>query len=99
MITVTEIARKKVIEFIEKSGQPMKGLRVIAEAKSPLNVNYRLALIGEEQTQPDDTVVKLEGFNVYIDPKSADYLQEATLDFVDNFMSNGFKIDAPKKLP
>lgn len=99
MITVTEIAQKKIVEFIEKSGQPMKGLRVIADARSPLNVNYRLALIGEDQVQSDDAVVELEGFNVYIDPQSASYLEEATLDFVDNVMSSGFKIDAPKKLP
>jgi len=99
MITVTDIAQKKIVEFIEKSGQPMKGLRIIAEARSPLNVNYRLALIGEDQVRPDDTVVELEGFNVYVDPQSAVYLEEATLDFVDNFLSSGFKIEAPKKFP
>jgi Fe/S biogenesis protein NfuA len=99
MITVTEVAREKVIELMQKTGKPIKGLRVIAEAKSPLKVEHRLLFIIEGQEQPEDIIVPVEGFDIYIDPQSAQYLENATLDYVDNIMSSGFKIDAPKKLP
>ncbi|HWP46324.1 MAG TPA: NifU family protein [Candidatus Limnocylindrales bacterium] len=99
MITVTEVAREKVLELMQKTGKPIKGLRVIAEAKSPLKVEHRLLFIVEGQEQPEDIVVPVEGFDIYIDPQSAQYLENATLDYVDNIMSSGFKIDAPKKLP
>jgi Fe/S biogenesis protein NfuA len=99
MITVTEVARKKVIELMQKTGKPIKGLRVIAEAKSPLKVEHRLLFIIEGQEQPEDIIVPVEGFDIYIDPQSAQHLENATLDYIDNIMSSGFKIDAPKKLP
>lgn len=99
MITVTEVARKKVIELMQKTGKPIKGLRVIAEAKSPLKVEHRLLFIVEGQEQPEDIIVPVEGFDIYIDPQSAQHLENATLDYIDNIMSSGFKIDAPKKLP
>jgi Fe/S biogenesis protein NfuA len=84
---------------MQKTGKPIKGLRVIAEAKSPLKVEHRLLFIIEGQEQPEDIIVPVEGFDIYIDPQSAQYLENATLDYVDNIMSSGFKIDAPKKLP
>ncbi len=99
MITVTEVAREKVIELMQKTGKPIKGLRVIAEARSPLKVEHRLLFIVEGQEQPEDIIVPVEGFDIYIDPQSAQYLENATLDYVDNIMSSGFKIDVPKKLP
>ncbi len=100
MLSITENAQKKVVELMQGAGKPVKGLRVRAESKSPLKVNYQLAFILDGQQEPDDTVLDFDGFSAYIDPKSLTHVEDATVDFVDNGLSgSGFKIDAPRKLP
>jgi Fe/S biogenesis protein NfuA len=99
MVTITEAATKKIVQLIADTGKPVKGLRIKAEAQSPLKVNYQLAFILDGQEEQVDTVVNFEGFDLYIDPDSLQHLEEATVDYVEEDMASGFKIDAPKKLP
>ncbi|MBI2951831.1 NifU family protein [bacterium] len=99
MITITESAQKKIVELKGNTGKPIRGLRVRAEARSPLKVNYQLAFILDGQEEPGDTVVNFEGFVVHIDPKSLEHVEDATVDYVDGLAGSGFKIDAPRKLP
>jgi Fe/S biogenesis protein NfuA len=99
MMKITEAAQKKVVELKENTGKPIKGLRVRAEAKSPLKVNFQMAFILDGQDEPGDTVVNFEGFDVFIDPSSLPHAEDATIDYVDGLTGSGFKIDAPRKLP
>ena len=99
MITITEAARKKIVELKENTGKPIKGLRIRAEARSPLKVNYQMAFILDGQDEPGDTVVNFEVFDVVIDPDSLPHAEDATIDYVDGLTGSGFKIDAPRKLP
>lgn len=99
MITFTDAAQKKVVQLIADTGKPVKGLRIKAEARSPLKVNYQLSFILEGQDQPDDTAVRLEGFEAFIDPGSLPHLEEATVDYIEEAMASGFRINAPTKLP
>ncbi len=99
MVTITEAATKKIVQLIADTGKPVKGLRIKADAQSPLKVNYQLAFILDGQEEQEDTVVNFEGFDLLIDPESLQHLEEATVDYVEEDMASGFKIDAPKKLP
>ncbi len=99
MITVTEVAEKEVVKMMEAQQTPIKGVRVKAEVVSPLQANFRLAFVAEGQEEDEDEVISCEGFNIYVDPESAPYVQDITLDFVDSLMGRGFKIDNPNKVP
>ncbi|MSS73548.1 MAG: iron-sulfur cluster assembly accessory protein [Candidatus Latescibacteria bacterium] len=99
MITITEAARKKIVELKENTGKSIRGLRIRAEARSPLKVNYQMAFILDGQDEPGDTVVNFEGVDVFIDPNSLPHAEDATIDYVDGLTGSGFKIDAPRKLP
>lgn len=100
MLSITENAQKKIAELMQGTGKPVRGLRVRAEARSPLKVNYQLAFILDGQQEPDDTVLNFGDFSAFIDPKSLPHVEDATVDFVDNGLSgSGFKIEAPRKLP
>lgn len=99
MLTITDLARTKIVELIDKSPNPVKGLRIGATSVSPLKVDYRMAFIAQGQENDDDTVIPYDGFDVYVDPDSGDNVQEATVDYVEGLMGSGFKIERPRDLP
>ena len=99
MITVTEAAQEEIAKLMESQETPIKGVQVKAEAISPLRANYRLAFVAEGPENPDDDVIPFNGFNLYVDSESANYVQDITLDFVDGLMGRGFKIENPHKVP
>ena len=99
MLTITEVALKKINELIEQSESSVKGLRIGAQAVSPLKVDFKMAFIAEGQETPEDTVVKYNGFEVYVDPESLSHVEDAHLDFIDGLMGSGFKIERENKLP
>ena len=99
MITITEAAEKKIAELVEKSENPIKGLRIGARSESPLKVDYKLAFVSEEQIEDQDERVTFKGFDVFMDQDSLGLLEEATVDYVDGLMGSGFKIESPRKLP
>lgn len=99
MVTVTEVAQKEIVGMMEAQNTPIKGVRVKAEAISPLQANFRLSFVAEEQEEDGDEIIPFEGFNIYVDAESAPYAQDIVLDFVDSLMGRGFKIDNPNKIP
>jgi len=99
MITVTEAAQKEIRNLMDSQEAAVKGVRVKAEAISPLRANFRLAFVTEGQEKDDDQAQPFEGFNVYVDSDSVDYVQDITIDFVDGLMGRGFKIENPHKVP
>ena len=98
-ITVTDVAQTEITRLIYEQDQGIAGVRIAAEATSPLQANYRLAFVAEGQDTDRDTAIPFDGFNIYIDEDSAPYAQDITLDFVDGLMGRGFKIDNPHKVP
>ena len=99
MVNVTEAAQDEILRLMKDQEEPVKGVRVKAEALSPLQANYRLSFVLEGQESEDDTVDSFEGFSVYVDPESVNYVQDVTIDFVDSVMGQGFKIENPNRIP
>ena len=91
MISFTELASERVNRFLEQqSGQGVSALR-IAGTKS----DQKLWLVKPDDRRDDDTVINLEGFDVYLDPLSAKQLAGASVDFVDDVMQSGFRVFWP----
>jgi Fe/S biogenesis protein NfuA len=99
MLTITDGAREKIVELIGKSPNPVQGLRVGAKSVSPLKVDYRMAFISGGQEDDVDQVIPFEGFDVYVDPESQAYVNEAVVDHVEGLTGSGFKIERPRSLP
>ncbi len=99
MITVTDAAREEIVKLKEKQEQPVKGVRIKAEASSPLQANFRLRFVAEDQEEATDVITEFEGFNIYVDPDSLSYVEEITVDFVESLAGRGFKIESPNKVP
>jgi len=99
MLQITESAEQKIASLIEQNDQPIAGLRVAAQARSPFKVDYRLAFMAQEQVKDEFTRQPFDSFDVYMDADSAPLLEEATIDYVEGVMGSGFKIDTPNKVP
>ena len=91
---VTDLAIEKLRDVMVEQGESESSLRVIAMPADHGGVQYMLTM--EKETQPDDTVFSLEGVNFLMDSDSAPFLEEATIDYVENFGGQvGFVINNP----
>ncbi len=91
MLTFTEIAKERVHHFIEaQRSQGVGALRIAGN-----RAEQRLWLVKGEDKRPDDQVISVDGFDVYLDPLSAGNLEGATVDFVEGVMQSGFRVYYP----
>ena len=92
-LTVTEGAKEKIQSVIEDQGMEVDGLRISINGRSASAFEYGLGL--EFEPNPEDVVVDCGEFKVFMDPESAENLKGATIDYVEDLNSSGFKIDNP----
>lgn len=94
-VTVTPTAAVEVKRFMEQEGvsEAQGGLRVSVQPGGCSGFRYGLLI--EEQKADDDLVVPQEGFNVFIDPFSAQYLDGVTIDYVSSMQGSGFTFNNP----
>ena len=91
---VTTLAIEKLKEVLEEQGEQSGSLRVIAMPAETGGLQYMLTMENESQT--DDTVMTKEGVRFLMDSDSAPFLDEATIDYVENFGGQvGFVINNP----
>ena len=93
LLTVTEAAKAKIQSVIEDQGMEVEGLRVSINGRSASTFEYGLGL--EVEPNPDDVVIDCGDFKVLVDPESAENLKGATIDYVEDLNSSGFKVDNP----
>ena len=98
MLTLPEAAEKKLTELVTQSEKSIKGLRIGARTDAAMQVDYKLAFISGEQVADEDQIASFEGFEVFMDPESAELLTEAKVDYVDGLIGSGFKIECPRKM-
>lgn len=91
---ITTLAIEKLREVLDEQGEQDGSLRVIAMPAETGGLQYMLTM--EKETQPDDTVLDVEGVKFLMDSDSVPFLEEATIDYVENFGGQvGFVINNP----
>ncbi len=98
MLTVSELAKKKLAEFAEKSEGEELILRVAIIGRTQQGFQYDLQLVPNDQVQDDDTTIEVEGWTIAIAAKSVSYMEGATLDFKETLMGGGFHFENPNPL-
>ena len=94
MMEVTTLAVEKLKGVMEEQGEETGSLRVIAMPAETGGVQYMLTM--EKESQTDDTVLIVDGVNFLMDSDSAPFLEEATIDYVENLGGQvGFVINNP----
>ncbi len=94
MVTLTEVAAKKVVDLRLEEGKPEWGLRIRVVGGGCSGMSYELGW--EDQVTAGDDVTESHGVKVYVDQHSAPYLEGSEIDFVSNdMMGAGFAVKNP----
>ncbi len=93
VVTVTDTAAGIIRKLLQEREIPNYVLRVFVAGGGCSGMQYGMRF--EEAPQEFDKVVEVDGVRLVIDPTSMMYLQGAVIDYVDNLMGGGFRIDNP----
>ncbi len=92
-ISLTEAAAAAVQDLLEKRELSDLALRVFISGGGCSGFQYGMAL--EDNIRDTDIVTEQHGVRLVVDEVSINYLDGATVDYVDEIMGSGFKIENP----
>ncbi len=96
VINISSAAADAVKNLLEKRNLEGYALRVFVQGGGCSGFQYGMAL--ESNIRSEDTVVEEHGIQVLIDEVSIEYMRGASIDYVDDIMGSGFKIDNPNAI-
>lgn len=92
-LTLTEKAVAKVRQFAgSMEGAEGKALRVYVQGGGCSGFQYGFTFDDKHET---DSEFEVSGIRVLVDPQSAPYLKNATVDYVEDFRGAGFTVNNP----
>jgi iron-sulfur cluster assembly protein len=93
-IALTEKAVSEVKKIMEQNKIPdTYGLRVGVKGGGCSGLSYSLGFDAEQRE--NDKIIRKEGIQIFIDPKSLFYLSGTQLDFTDGLNGRGFVFNNP----
>ena len=93
MLEITSPALKKIKEVLGEQGDRDSALRVIAVPAEHGGIQYMMTM--EKEVQKEDTIMDMDGVRFVMDSDSEPFLEEATIDYVDELTRVGFVINNP----
>ena len=93
VLVISDHAAEKVRELLAQQENPDVKLRVFVSGGGCSGFQYGMTL--EEEAMEGDQEFEVNNINVIVDPRSMMYLEGAEIDYVDNMMGGGFKIENP----
>lgn len=93
-ITLTAKAACELKELMLAEGKTSAALRVWVAGGGCSGLSYGMALDDNEPEQGDQ-LFENEGVKIVVDPMSLQYMDGAMVDFVDDTLGGGFKIENP----
>ena len=94
-VVITPNASVEVKKFMEAEGVSgdVGGLRVAVQPGGCSGFKYSLVI--EDRSGEDDFVLDNDGFKVFVDPFSAQYISGVTIDYVSSMQGSGFTFKNP----
>ena len=93
MITITESAQNKITDIILEENDPTLKLRMFVQGGGCSGFSYGFTLDNEQAE--DDFLIPAGSTSVLVDSLSFQYVQGATIDYVEDLMGASFKISNP----
>ena len=94
MISVTEIAAKKIKSNLARRGQGV-GIRLGVRTTGCSGLAYVLEYV--DAVNAEDITVEQDGFVVVVDPKSLAYLNGVEVDYARQGLNEGFEFRNPNE--
>ncbi len=99
MLSFSPKAKEMLDHFAEATEEISQVcLRVEITGRSKDGFQYDLQFIEKKDSKEGDIEVVVEGMVVFVDPKSAKYLEGTTLDYQETLMGGGFSFENPNPL-
>jgi iron-sulfur cluster assembly accessory protein len=93
MINLTTLAANKLQNIMAEKGIDGYALRVFVAGGGCAGLSYGMTFA--EGAEIGDQLFEMNGVKVIIDPASYSYLNGAQIDYIDDLMGGGFRIDNP----
>jgi iron-sulfur cluster insertion protein len=93
IITVTDPARERIRDLLIDEQNPSLKLRIFVQGGGCSGFNYGFTF--DEEVNDDDFSIDLGGVDLLVDSMSSQYLQGATIDYVEDLHGSQFKIVNP----
>ena len=94
MINITESAQHKILDVLAEANDPTLRLRMFVQGGGCSGFSYGFTL--DNELNEDDFEVPAGSTNVLVDSMSMQYVQGATIDYVEDLMGAQFKILNPQ---
>ena len=99
MVEFTNLAKEKVLFFMQMEGNESLAVRIQVASPSPLDPRYDITMIEPDEKCPEDVVSDGYGFEVVMEPESAKLLDGARVDWIETLTQSGFKVENPNLAP
>jgi iron-sulfur cluster assembly protein len=96
MITVTDIAYKKIKQNLERRGKGV-GIRIGVRTTGCSGLAYTIEYVDNYEVEQGVTNFAQDNFVVLVDAKSLAYLNGMTMDWVRNGLNEGFEFNNPNE--
>jgi iron-sulfur cluster assembly protein len=93
-ITLTERAASELKTLIVENGKENALLRVWVQGGGCSGLSYGMAL-DDAEPEADDKIISHNDVNIVVDSMSLKYMTGAVVDYVDDVLGGGFKIENP----
>jgi iron-sulfur cluster insertion protein len=93
MINITENAKLKIKDVLIEENNPNVKLRMFVKGGGCSGFSYGFTL--DEEQNEDDFVIENDNYNLLVDSVSMQYLEGATVDYVESLMGSSFSIKNP----
>jgi Fe/S biogenesis protein NfuA len=101
MIEITPAAREKILSLVEADivRDPALRIQLDSDARTPLARSYAISLVEREDRQKTEIAINVEGIRVFLNLDTSNLLSGATVDWVEENGSTGFRISDPSAKP
>ena len=93
MITITDVAKSKIIDLLREENNPKVSLRTFVVGGGCSGFNYGFTM--DEVMNEDDFEMPLSQSKILIDAMSMQYLTGATVDYKEDIQGSQFVITNP----
>lgn len=93
-ITITESAQGKIAEILSEENNPLLRLRMFVQGGGCSGMSYGFSL--DEEKNEDDFEIPAGSSSVLVDSMSFQYVDGATVDYVEDLQGSRFSINNPQ---
>src|SRR6476619_3200274 len=94
MITLSERAVTELKDLMSSQAKENNALRVWVAGGGCSGLSYGMAL-DDGEPEEGDQIFEQEGVKIYVDGLSLNYMDGSSVDFVEDALGGGFKIENP----